>query len=167
MRHSSAIRKPFVDRCDLLTFSVLAAALLFETWGLMDDLSMARARAAIRVQMSGRTPGGSIPPALPDPLAIPPETKPFATEPHPVPVLWDDQGLGSTAQADQRPDYLRCGRADHRSVAMLPYPKRYGRNRWTSPLQSSGQSSVENSKRLYGTDTGAHDELLTNHTARP
>ena len=57
MQHSHAIRQTSKFQCQLLTCSTLAAALLFETRGLMDDLSMAGARATVRVQMSTMTLG--------------------------------------------------------------------------------------------------------------
>ena len=59
MQHSHAIRQASKIRCQLLTFSTLAAALLLETRGLMEDLSMAGARATVRAQMSTMTLGGA------------------------------------------------------------------------------------------------------------
>ena len=100
MQHSHAIRQTSKIRCQLLTCSTLAAALLFETRGLMDDLSMAGARATVRVQMSTMTLGGRIQPGLHDRRPMPPEIEPIATKPDPGPVMSDDRGLDSTAQTD-------------------------------------------------------------------
>ncbi len=64
MHYSCASHKPSATRSQLLIFSTLATALLFETRGLVDDLSMAEARASVRVQMSTMTLGGRMQPGL-------------------------------------------------------------------------------------------------------
>ena len=146
MHHSHAIRQASKIRCQLLTCSTLAAALLFETRGLMEDLSMAGARASVRAQMSTMTLGGSVQPGLHDQWPARCVIEPIAIKPDPNPLLSDDRDRGSTAQTDEMPLHGRRSRTDRRSVALLPYSKRCVRSRFLSHLQSSGECSQESTK---------------------
>ena len=110
------------------------------------DLSMAGARASVRAQMSTMTLGGSMQPGLHDQWPARCVIEPIAIKPDPNPVLSDDRDRGSTAQTDEMPLHGRRRRTDRRSVALLPYSKRYVRSRFLSHLQSSGECSQESIK---------------------
>jgi hypothetical protein len=146
MHYSCAIHKPSATRSQLLIFSTLATALLFETRGLVDDLSMAGARASVRVQMSTMTLGGRMQPGLYDQWPTRSVSEPIEIEPDPNSVISNDRDRGSTAQTDELPLHERRRRSNCRSVALLPFPKRYVRSRLLSRPQSSGQSSLKNIK---------------------
>ena len=146
MHYSYAIHKPSATRSQLLIFSTLATALLFETRGLVDDLSMAEARASVRVQMSTMTLGGRMQPGLYDQWPTRSVSEPIEIEPDPNSVISNDRDRGSTAQTDELPLHQRRRRTNCRPVALLPFPKRYVRSRLLSRPQSSGQSSLKNIK---------------------
>ena len=147
MHYSCASHKPSATRSQLLILSTLATALLFETRGLVDDLSMAEARASVRVQMSTMTLGGRMQPGLYDQWPTRSVSEPIEIEPDPNSVISsNDRDRGSTAQTDELPLHERRRRTDCRSVALLPFPKRYVRSRLLSRPQSSGQSSLKNIK---------------------
>jgi len=146
MQHSDAIRQASKIRCQLLTFSTLAAALLLETRGLMEDLSMAGARATVRAQMSTMTLGGRMQPALHDQWPARSVIEPIAAKPDPNPVTSDDRDRGSTAQTDELPLHERRRRTGRGFIALLPCSKRYVRSRFLSHLQSGGECSEESIK---------------------
>ena len=146
MHYSCAIHKPSATRSQLLIFFTLAAALLFETRGLVDDLSMAEARTSVRVQMSTMTLGGRMQPGLYDQWPTRSVSEPIEIEPDPNSVISNYRDRGSTAQTDELPLHERRRRTDRRSVALLPYSKRYVRSRFLSHLQSSGECSQESIK---------------------
>ena len=146
MQHSHAIRQPSKIRCQLLTCSTLAVALLFETRGLMEDLSMAGARASDRAQMSTMTLGGRMQPGLHDQWPTRSIIEPIAAKSDPNPVTSDDRDRGSTAQTDELPLHGRRRRTDRVFITLLPYSKRYVRSRFLSHLQSGGECSAESIK---------------------
>ncbi len=146
MHYSCAIHKPFATRSQLLILSTLATALLFETRGLVDDLSMAEAKASVRVRMSAMTLGGHMQPGLYDQWSTRSVSVPIEIEPDPNSVILNNRDRGSTAQTDELPLHERRRRTNCRSVALLPFPKRYARSRLLSRPQFSGQSSLENIK---------------------
>ncbi len=146
MPHAHAVRQVSKIRCQLLTCSTLAVALLCETWGLMEDLSIAKARPAVRAQTSVMTLGGNVQPGLHDQWPGRSTLEPSASRPDPNRVLSDDQGRGSTAPSDEMPLHGWRRRAYRRSVAMMPVTNRYVRSRFFSQLQSSGESSPESIK---------------------
>ena len=146
MHYSCAIHQPSASRSELLIFSILAIALLVEMRGLVDDLSMAEARASVRVQMSTMMLGGRLQPGLYDQWPTRSVSEPIEIGSDPNSVISNDRDRGSTAQTDELPLHERRRRTNCRSVALLPFPKRYVRNRLLSRPQSSGQSSLENIK---------------------
>ena len=87
MHYSCAIHKPFATRSQLLILSTLATALLFETRGLVDDLSMAEAKASVRVRMSAMTLGGRMQPGLYDQWPTRSVSVPIEIEPDPNSVI--------------------------------------------------------------------------------
>jgi len=146
MPHAHTVRQPSKIRCDLLTCSTLAVALLFETRGLMDDLSMAKARPAVSAQTSTTTPGGNMQPGLHDQWPAHSILKPTATNPDPYLLLSDNRDHGSTAPTDEMFSRGWRRRTARRSVALLPSSNRYVRSQFLSQLQSSGECSQEGIK---------------------
>jgi hypothetical protein len=146
MHPSHAIRQASKIRSQLLTCSTLAVALLFETRGLMEDLSMAQARATVRAETSTTTLGGSMQPKLDDQGPARPIIESLAMKPDPDPMLSDDGDHGSTAPTDEMSIHGGRRRTARRSVALAPYSKRYLRSRFLSHLQSSGECSQESLK---------------------
>src|SRR5271157_5017999 len=128
MHPSHAIRQASKIRSQLLTCSTLAVALLFETRGLMEDLSMAGARASVRAQISTMTLGGSMQPGLHDQWPARCVIEPIAIKPDPNPVLSDDRDRGSTAPTNEMSFHGGRRRTARRSVAPLPYSRRYVRS---------------------------------------
>jgi hypothetical protein len=146
MYYLCPIHVPAATRCQLLTFSILVATLLFETTGLVHDLSMPGGRASVGVQMNTMTLGQIAQPEIHDQWPARSVVEPMAIEADPNPVMSDDRDRGSTAQKDQLPLHERRMRTNHRSVSLLPLPERYVRSRSLSRLQSSGACSVESNK---------------------
>lgn len=103
MYYSCAIHKPSASRCQLLTLSILGAALLFETRGLLDDLSPAGARASATIEMSTIAPGRGSQPGLFRQGPRPSEVEPIEMEPDPTQVISDDRTLDSTTLTDAMP----------------------------------------------------------------
>jgi len=146
MPHAHAVRPASKIPYQLLTCSTLAVALLFETRGLMEDLSMAKARPGVSVQTSEMTFGGSMQPGLHDQCPAHSILEPSATKPDPNPVLPDDRDHGSTAPTDEMFFHGGRRRSARRSVALLPYSKHYVKSRFLSHLQLGGEWSQESIK---------------------
>src|SRR5271157_4187400 len=88
-------------RCQLLTLSTLAGALVLQTRALVDDLSMAGGRASVADQMTTMTLDERKQPELHDQWPTRSVIEPLATEPDSSPVIADDRDLDSMAQTDE------------------------------------------------------------------
>lgn len=129
MHYTCAIQKPFATRCQILTFATLAATLLFEMRGLLNDLSTARSRTRGAVQTSRITLDGGILASLPGAWPTDPYAEPTAKDIEPDLVLQGDQSSDSTSQNQTRHPHIRRRRVDPKAGGIVPSPRWYARNR--------------------------------------
>ncbi len=146
MHYTCAIQKPFATRCQILTFATLAAALLFEMRGLVNDLSLVRSWTRGEVQTSGITLDGGILAGLPDAWPTDQCAQPTAKEAEPDLVLQTDRGSDLTTQIQARHPHLRRRRVDPKSGGIVPSPRWYARNRWLSRVPSASESALASNK---------------------
>jgi hypothetical protein len=146
MPHAHSVRQASKFRCQLLTCSTLAVALLCETRGLMEDLSEPKARPAVRTQTSTGTPVGRVQPGLQAQWSARSSVEPMAITSEAGPILADGRDRGSNAQMDETTLRGRRRRTVRRSISLLPYPKRYVRSEFLAHIPSTGEESAESTK---------------------
>ncbi len=133
-----AIHKPSATHFQLVIFSTLAAALLFETRGLILDLSVAKARASSQVPASGKTAGEGTEPGLP-------QIEPGAMPGGPGLASPDDRGFATT-RISKSLSPPRQHLVDPRTASMVPSARRSARNRTLSRYLSRNPSSLASLK---------------------
>ncbi len=138
--------KQFASRCQCLTFSVLAAALLVETRGLLNDLCMARSRASLTFSSSGLAVDRGTHSGLSDSWPLASGFGPNAAENNSATTYSDDSGAGSTAQVQEWHPHHGHRRSDPKSTAAASAPRWSGRNRSLSRFRGSPETSLANNK---------------------
>lgn len=147
MPHAHSVRQASKFRCQLLTCSTLAIALLCETRGLMEDLSAAKARPGVRIQTSTRTPVGRVQSGHHNQWPARSSVEPVAiTSDAAIPILAEGRDRGSNAQTDEMPLRGRRRRTVRRSISLLPYPKQSLRSQYLAHIPSTGEDSEESIK---------------------